>query len=49
MKNFYILLTFLLITKALLITFNICYYLIKYRAIQKHLLPFHFTNHKLKI
>ena len=47
-QNFYILLAFLLITIALLIAVNIYCYLIKYRAKQKHLLPFQFTNNKLK-
>ena len=45
-QNFYILLAFLLITIALLIAVSIYCYLIKYRAKQKHLLPFH--NTKLK-
>ena len=49
MQNFYILLVFLLITIVLLIAVTIYCYLIKYRAIQKHLLLFHFTNNKLKI
>ena len=48
MQNFYILLAFLLITIALLIAVSIYCYLIKYRAKQKHLLPFNFTNNKLK-
>ena len=39
----------LLITITLLIAVSIYCYLIKYRAKQKHLLPFHFTNNKLKI
>ena len=47
-QNFYVLLAFLLITIALLIAVSIYCYLIKYRAKQKHLLPFHFTNNKLK-
>ena len=47
-QNFYILLAFLSITIALLIAVNIYCYLIKYRAKQKHLLPFNFTNNKLK-
>ena len=47
-QNFYILLAFLLITIALLIAVSIYCYLIKYRAKQKHLLPFNFTNNKLK-
>ena len=41
MENFYILLVFLLITIPLLIAVSIYYYLIKYWAKQKHLLPFH--------
>ena len=41
---FYFLLAFLLITIALLIAVSIYCYLIKYRAKQKHLLPFHDTN-----
>ena len=49
MQNFHILLVFLLITIVLLIAVTIYCYLIKYRAIQKHLLLFHFTNNKLKI
>ena len=44
----YILLAFLLITIALLIAVSISFYLIKFRANQKHLLPFRFTNNKLK-
>ena len=48
MQNFYILLAFLLITIALLIAVSIYCYLIKYQAIQKHLLPFHNTNNELK-
>ena len=47
-KCFYILLAFLLITIALLIAVSIYCYLIKYRAKQKHLLPFHDTNNELK-
>ena len=47
-QNFYILLAFLLITISLLIAVSIYCYLIKYRAIQKHLLPFHVTNNELK-
>ena len=43
-QNFYILLSFLLITIALLITVRIYCYPIKYRSKQKHLLPFHDTN-----
>ena len=48
-QNSYILLAFLLITIALLIAVSIYCYLIKYQAVQKHLLPFRFTNNKLKI
>ena len=47
-QNFYILLAFLLITVALLIVASISCYLIKYRAKQKRLLPFHVTNNELK-
>ena len=47
-KNVYILLAFLLITIALLVAVSIYCYLIKYNAIQKHLLPFYITNNKLK-
>ena len=47
-QNVYILLAFLLITIALLIAVNIYWYLIRYRAKQKNLLPFNFTNNKLK-
>ena len=47
-QNLYILLAFLLITIALLIAISLYCYLIKYRAIQKHLLPFHVTNNQLK-
>ena len=47
-QNFYILLPFLLITIALLTAVSIYCYLIKYRAKQKHLLPFNFTKNKLK-
>ena len=47
-QNFYILLAFLLITIALLIAVSIYSYLIKYRAKQKYILPFNFTNNKLK-
>ena len=48
LKSFYILLTFLLITITLLIDVSIYCFLIKYQAKQKHLLPFHVTNNKLK-
>ena len=47
-QNFYILLAFLLITIALLIAISIYCYLIKYRAKQKHFLPFDITNNELK-
>ena len=47
-KSFYILLAFLLITIALLIAVSIYCYLIKYKAKQKHLLPFYITNNDLK-
>ena len=47
-KKFYLLVVFLLITIALLIAVSIYCYLIKYRAKQKCLLPFNFTNNKLK-
>ena len=47
-KRFFILLVFLLITTALLITVSIYCCLIKYRANRKYLLPFHFSNNKLK-
>ena len=43
-QNFYILLAFLLITIALLIAVSIYCCLLKYRAKQKPLLPFEFTN-----
>ena len=48
MQNFYILLVFLLITSVLLIAASIDCCLLKYRAKQKHLLPFHFTSNELK-
>ena len=48
MQNFYILLAFLLITTTLLIAVSIYCYLIIYWAKQKHLLPFHDKNNKLK-
>ena len=47
-KNFYILLAFLSITIALLIAVSIYCCLKKYKAKQKHLLPYHVTNIKLK-
>ena len=45
--NLYILLAFLSIIIALLIAVSIYCYLIKYRAKQKHLLPFHDTNNEV--
>ena len=48
MQNFYILFEFLLITTTLLIAVSIYCYLIIYWAKQKHLLPFHDKNNKLK-
>ena len=47
-QNFFILLAFLLFTMSFLIAVSIYCYLIKYHAKQKHLLPFNFTNIKLK-
>ena len=47
-KNFYILLDFSLITIALLIAVSIYCYLIRYKAKQKHLLPFYVRNNELK-
>ena len=47
-QNFYILLTFVLITMPLLIALTIYCYLIQYQAKRKHLLPFHSTNYELK-
>ena len=46
MQNLYILLAFLLLTMALRAAVSIYYYLIKYRAKQKHFLPLHITNNK---
>ena len=46
--NFYILLTFLIITIALLLAVRIYCYLLKYGLELKHLLTFHDTNNKLK-
>ena len=46
MQNFFVLIEFLLVTIALLIAVSI--YQIKYRAKQKHLLPFNFINNKLR-
>ena len=45
-QSFYILLSFLLITITLLIAVSIYCYLIKYRAKQQHVLPFHDTKLK---
>ena len=47
-KNVYILINFLLTTVAILIAVSIYCYLIKYKAKQKHLLPYYITNNKLK-
>ena len=47
-QNFYNLPVFVLITLSLLTAIGIYCYFIKYGAKQKHLLPFHFTNNKLK-
>ena len=47
-KCLYVLLAFLLITFALLIAVSIYFSLIKYKAKQKHLLPFYVTNNELK-
>ena len=47
-QNFYVLVTFLLITVVLLIAVNIYFYLIKYQEKRKYLLPFYNTNNKLK-
>ena len=47
-QDFFILLTFLLITLAFLIDARIYCYLIKYRAKKKHLLTFHNTNNELR-
>ena len=46
-KSFYILLAFLLITIASLIVFSIYFCLIKYKAKQKHLLPYYVADDKL--
>ena len=43
-KNFYISLAFLLITIALLIAVSFYCYLMKYKAKQKHLVPFYVIN-----
>ena len=47
MQNFYILLAFSLSTIALLVAISIYCQLIKYRAKEKHLLPYYVTNEKL--
>ena len=47
-QNLYILLAFVLIIIALLIAISIYCDLIKYKAKQKHLLPFYVTNNELK-
>ena len=47
-QNFCILLEFLLITKALLVAFSIYCYLTKFLVKQKHILPLHVKNNKLK-
>ena len=43
-KRFYILLAFFIMIMSLLIALNIHRYLIRYKANQKQLLPFHVTN-----
>ena len=48
LKNFCILLAFLLLTIVLLIAVSSYCYLIKYLAKQKHFLPYHVTKNKLK-
>ena len=48
MQNLYVLFAFLSIIIALLIAVSIYCCLIKYQGKQKHLLPFHETNDKLK-
>ena len=48
-QSFYILPVFLLIIIVLLIAVSIYFYLIKYRAKQKRLLPFHVTNNALEM
>ena len=45
-QNFYVLVAYLLITISLLIAVSIYCCLIKYRAKQKHSLPFHHTKSK---
>ena len=48
LKNYCILLVFLIITIVLLIAVSIYCYLIKYQAKHKHSLPFQFKNNRLK-
>ena len=48
-QNFFILFAFLLITIAFLIAVSIYCYVIKYRAKQKHLLPYHITKCIIKM
>ena len=45
---FYFLFAFQLVTIALVITVSIYWYLVKYRAKQKSLLPCYYTRSKLK-
>ena len=45
-KSFYILLAFSIITTTLLIAVCIYCYFMKYKAKQKHLLPFYLTNNE---
>ena len=45
-KSVYILLAFLLIAVSLLIVVSFYCHLIKYKANQKHLLPFYVTNNE---
>ena len=47
-KKLYNFVVFLLITIALLVAVSIHSYLIKYKAKQKHLLPYYVTNSKVK-
>ena len=47
-KKVHILFAFLLITITVMTAVNIYCYLIKYKAKQKHLLPFYVTNNELK-
>ena len=47
-RRFYVLLAFLLTIIALLITVSISFYLIKYRAKEKHLLSCHYTINYLR-